>query len=194
MELSARAVLHSTSRVRSRNRRLFFVMSLLVFQGTFSASLIAAEITDAIVRTDPVLFGRVLRNLLQNAITHTNHGFVSVSCREQLGQLIIDVSDTGPGIPEAQHDAIFSEYYQLDTSQRQSIGGMGLGLAIVKKMATLLQIGIKLQSVIGQGSTFSVNVPLGDRTDDVHSSPPSHYQSLSGNRILFSIVVFWQLS
>ncbi len=47
MELSARAVLHSTSRVRSRNRRLFFVMSLLVFQGTFSASLIAAEITDA---------------------------------------------------------------------------------------------------------------------------------------------------
>ncbi len=146
---------------------------------------VSVEVTDAIVRTDPVLFGRVLRNLLQNAITHTQSGAVSVRCREQGGQLIIDVNDTGPGIPETQHEAIFSEYYQLDTSLRQSTGGMGLGLAIVRKMAKLLQIEIKLQSVMGQGSTFTMNVPLGDLKDAVHSSLPLHYQSLSGNRILF---------
>ena len=112
---------------------------------------ISVEITDAIVRTDPVLFGRVLRNLLQNAITHTQSGTVSVRCRERVGQLIIDVSDTGPGIPESQHEAIFSEYYQLDTSLRQSTGGMGLGLAIVRKMAKLLHIGYPASISHGPG-------------------------------------------
>ena len=146
---------------------------------------VSVELSDAVVHTDPVLFGRILRNLLQNAITHTHEGTVTVRCREQMGQLIIDVSDTGPGIPETQYDAIFSEYYQLDASLRQSTGGMGLGLAIVRKMAQLLQTGIRLQSVVGQGSTFSVNVPLGNLDDATHASPPLRYQSLRGNRILF---------
>lgn len=122
---------------------------------------VSVEITDEFVHTDPVLLGRIIRNLLQNAITHTQQGSVCVRCRDLVGQLVIDISDTGPGIPATQHDAIFSEYYQLDASARHSAGGMGLGLAIVRKMANLLQIGIDLHSVMGQGSTFSVNVPLG---------------------------------
>lgn len=153
--------------------------------GEVKSLTVSVEISDVIVRTDPVLFGRILRNLLQNAITHTQSGSVSVRCRKKARQLIIDVSDTGAGIPESQHEAIFSEYYQLDTSLRQSAGGMGLGLAIVRKMAKLLQIGIQLQSVMGQGSTFSMSVPLGDLKDAVFSSPPLHYRSLNGNRVLF---------
>lgn len=153
--------------------------------GELKSLEVSVEITDAIVRTDPVLFGRILRNLLQNAITYTQEGSVALRCREQVGQLIIDVSDTGPGIPETQHDAIFSEYYQLDSSLRQSSGGMGLGLAIVRKVANLLQIAIRLESVMGKGSTFSVNVPLGDLNDAIQTNPQLRYQGLDGKQILF---------
>ncbi|MGQ7846069.1 ATP-binding response regulator [Granulosicoccus sp. 3-233] len=146
---------------------------------------VSVEVSDVTVHTDPVLFGRILRNLLQNAITHTQEGEVRVCCREEAGQLIIDVIDTGPGIPENQHEAIFSEYYQLDASLRQSTGGMGLGLAIVRKMAQLLQTGIRLQSVLGKGSTFSVNVPLGENGVAQPANKPLRERNLSGTRILF---------
>ena len=146
---------------------------------------VSVQITDDIVHTDPVLFGRILRNLLQNAITHTQHGSVALRCHKRGRELIIEVSDTGPGIPEAQHDAIFSEYFQLDTSLRQSSGGMGLGLAIVRKMAKLLSVSVNLQSVTGKGSTFSVNVALGELEATLHGKARMRYRGLSGSHVLF---------
>jgi signal transduction histidine kinase len=146
---------------------------------------VSVEISDAIVRSDPVLFGRIVRNLLHNAITHTKQGSVSVRCCEQENEIQIAVSDTGPGIPEAQYDAIFSEYYQLDNSQNNATRGLGLGLAIVRKMSQLLGIEVQLRSALNKGSTFTITVPLGNLEDVVQSGSPLHYLRLAGIRILF---------
>ncbi|NND89974.1 MAG: response regulator [Granulosicoccus sp.] len=145
---------------------------------------VSVEVSDSIVHTDPVLLGRILRNLLQNAINHTRVGSIDVRCRQLGNVLHIDVADTGPGIPEQQFEAIFSEFYQLDNQQNTPTRGLGLGLAIVRKMAQLLDIEIQLRSVLGQGSTFSVAVPLGelDKVEEHDAHAPRH--SIAGRNIL----------
>lgn len=146
---------------------------------------VSVEITHSIVRTDPVLFARIIRNLLQNAITHTSSGSVIVRCHEQADKLLIDVIDTGSGIPEQHHEEIFSEYFQLESDQKKTRRGLGLGLAIVRKMAQLLEIDITLQSAPGKGSTFTAIVPLGNSKDLDVSSKQSPFFRLAGTRIMF---------
>ncbi|MGQ7847568.1 ATP-binding protein [Granulosicoccus sp. 3-233] len=146
---------------------------------------VSVELTDSIVHTDPVLFARIIRNLLQNAITHTLSGSVLLRSVERDGKLQIDVIDTGPGIPPQHHEEIFSEYFQLDNDQQKTTRGLGLGLAIVRKMAQLLDIDITLKSATNEGSTFTVTVPLGKSTDLNKSNTPSRFFRLAGMKILF---------
>ena len=145
---------------------------------------VSVEITNIIVHTDRILVGRILRNLLQNAITYTETGCVSVRSRELNGHLILDVNDTGPGIPESQHESIFSEYYQLNSELSQSSKGLGLGLAIVRKMAQLLGTDVQLNSIVGKGSCFSVSVPLGKLSDVIDSDTPMQGHHLAGLKVL----------
>lgn len=152
--------------------------------GQIKSLQVSVEITNVVVHTDRILLSRILRNLLQNAITYTEKGYVSVRSRELNGQLIIDVSDTGPGIPESQHETIFSEYYQLNSELSQSSKGLGLGLAIVRKMAELLNVDIQLYSVVGKGSCFSVSVPLGQRNNVIDSDTPMQGHHLAGLKVL----------
>lgn len=114
------------------------------------------------VHTDPVLLARVIENFVSNAIHYTDRGQVTIDCRCQEGAARISVSDTGTGIPRESLDKIFDEYYQLDNPSRARRKGLGLGLAIVKQIARLLDHSIDVSSVPGEGSTFSVEVPLGD--------------------------------
>ncbi|WP_168735185.1 PAS domain-containing hybrid sensor histidine kinase/response regulator [Pseudothauera rhizosphaerae] len=110
-------------------------------------------------RTDPVLFGRILDNLVSNAVRYTNGGGVLVGCRRSGGRRWIEVWDTGVGIPEASIAEIFDEYRQLDNADRTR--GSGLGLAIVEKLARLLGLRIRVASRPGRGSMFAVEMPPG---------------------------------
>ncbi len=146
---------------------------------------VTVELSESIIHTDPVLFARIIRNLLQNAITHTSSGSVLLRSHERGDKLQIDVIDTGPGIAPQYHEKIFSEYFQLEHESTKATRGLGLGLAIVRKMAQLLGIDVSLQSAPGEGSTFTVTVPLGSPAESSAPETTSRFFKLAGTRILF---------
>jgi two-component system, sensor histidine kinase len=116
----------------------------------------------AIVRSDPVLIERIMRNLVSNALRYTDRGRVVVGCRRHEG-LRVEVWDTGSGVPPDQQELIFREFYQLGNSERDRAKGLGLGLAIVDRLAKLLDCRLSLRSAPGKGSVFRIVVPLADR-------------------------------
>ena len=111
-----------------------------------------------IVRTDPILIERILRNLVSNAVRYTDRGRVIVGCRRG-ARLSIEIWDSGYGIPHDQQDRIFEEFYQLDNPERDRAKGLGLGLTIVRRLADLLECPLSLRSNPGQGSVFKILVP-----------------------------------
>lgn len=124
-----------------------------------------SRIQDCWLMTDPALFHRILINLVGNAVKHTRSGGILVTCRRGARQARIDVWDTGPGIPPEAHETIFDELVQLDNPERDAEKGLGLGLAIVRKSARLLDHPLGLCSRVGQGSRFSLTVPLTEAPD-----------------------------
>lgn len=112
----------------------------------------------ALVRTDPVLLERIVRNLLSNAIRYTRHGKVLLAMRRRAGKVRIEVWDTGFGIPETQIEAIFDEFHQLENPSRDPNHGLGLGLAIVRRLAALLRTPVEVRSRLGRGSIFAVTL------------------------------------
>jgi two-component system, sensor histidine kinase len=112
------------------------------------------------VRSDVTLLGRVLRNLVENAIRYTKSGHIRIICRRIEDRLRIEVEDTGIGIPLEQLDSIFEEFHQVGNSARDRSQGLGLGLAIVRRIADLLGHRIETRSRPGEGSTFSIELPL----------------------------------
>jgi len=113
----------------------------------------------AVVRSDPLMLRRILQNLLSNALRYTRSGGVLLGCRQRGDRLRIEVSDTGPGIPEDRREAIFKEF-QRDATTSAEYGGFGLGLSIVRRLALALENPIDLTSRPGFGSTFAISAPL----------------------------------
>ncbi|MDR6775456.1 ATP-binding protein [Azospirillum sp. BE72] len=116
--------------------------------------------TNAVVRSDPALLERIVRNLIGNAIRYTETGGVLVGCRTRGDRLWIEVYDTGRGIAEPDRRRIFEEFVQLDRPDRDRSEGIGLGLAIVERLARLLDHPVSVRSVEGRGTVFAVGVPL----------------------------------
>ncbi|MCX7305595.1 MAG: hybrid sensor histidine kinase/response regulator [Hyphomicrobiales bacterium] len=112
-----------------------------------------------LVDSDPVMLDRILRNILSNAVRYTDKGGVLIGCRRRGADVSIEIWDTGRGIPEAEHDRIFQEFYQIDNPERDRSKGVGLGLAIVRRSADLLGVETTFRSVPGSGSVFRVAVP-----------------------------------
>lgn len=112
------------------------------------------------IDSDPVLLKRILDNLLANAVRYTELGGVLLGCRRRGLSVEIQVFDSGPGIARAHHGQVFEEFFQLHNPQRDRTQGLGLGLAIVRHTARLLGHEVRLVSVEGHGSMFSIRVPL----------------------------------
>jgi signal transduction histidine kinase len=111
------------------------------------------------IYSDPLLFERVLRNLVGNAIRYTDEGSVVVTCRPRDERYSIEVCDTGIGIPQDKLGKIFEEFYQVGNPERDRRKGLGLGLAIVKRIEQLLGYRLQVVSQPGRGSVFSFTVP-----------------------------------
>ena len=122
-----------------------------------------------IIQSDPGLLGRILRNLVSNALRYTPSGSVLVGCRRRGDRLRIEVRDSGVGIPEDQQSAIFNEFYQLGNPERDQEKGLGLGLAIVERLARLMDHAISVVSQPAMGSTFSIDVPFGYAVSGPHA-------------------------
>ncbi|MEH1164600.1 sensor histidine kinase [Micromonospora sp. CPCC 205539] len=113
----------------------------------------------AVLRTDEVLLGQVLRNLLHNGLKFTERGEVRLAARQRDDRWSFTVSDTGPGIAPELHERIFEEFYQVPGATR--VGGTGLGLPYAQRLVTLLGGTLELSSEPGQGSTFTITLPVG---------------------------------
>lgn len=120
------------------------------------------------VEGDPIRLRQILMNLVGNALKFTHHGSVCVEVdtvdRSGVSLCRFQVRDTGIGIPADKLDSIFESFSQADTSTSRKYGGTGLGLAIAKRLVTLMGGAITVQSVVGQGSEFTVLLPLPEAT------------------------------
>jgi signal transduction histidine kinase/CheY-like chemotaxis protein len=119
------------------------------------------EPNDLEVRADKSKFKQVLYNLLSNAIKFTAQGGrVWVNGKADDGDLIVDVGDTGVGIPEEHHARIFDEFYQLGNATTRQVEGTGLGLSLTRRLVDLHGGSISLESEPGKGSVFTFKLPL----------------------------------
>ncbi|MDT0596364.1 ATP-binding response regulator [Glaciecola petra] len=110
------------------------------------------------VKSEPDLLEQILRNYLENAIRYTDSGEITVKCVVKDDNLTISISDTGIGIPPEELQDIYIEFHQLNNTHRDRKKGLGLGLAIVDRTAKLLGHTIDVESEVGIGSTFSINI------------------------------------
>ena len=103
---------------------------------------------------------KVAINLLGNAIKFTSKGGVSLRLKVAAGEWLIEVTDTGVGIPPQAREYIFDEFRQVDSSSSRVFGGSGLGLAIAQKLTRAMGGTINLESEVNKGSVFTVHLPL----------------------------------
>ena len=113
-----------------------------------------------LVYSDQEKIKQILINLLSNAAKFTDQGGITVCACHRDGTLALSVNDTGIGISEEALGRIFEEFQQADSTTRQQYGGTGLGLSISRSLARLLGGDLTATSVNGQGSTFTLKVPL----------------------------------
>jgi signal transduction histidine kinase/ActR/RegA family two-component response regulator len=116
--------------------------------------------TRMVVQADPALVEMIVRNLLVNAVRYTERGGVLLGCRQRGARAVVEVWDTGIGIPQAQHREIFREFHQLGNPERDRRKGLGLGLSIVDGLARAMGVEVGLASREGRGSVFRVNLPI----------------------------------
>lgn len=115
--------------------------------------------TDGIVIGSPNLLGRVFANLIENAVKYNiPGGSVSVSVAAEHGCTVTQVSDTGPGIPDAQKALIFEPFYRVDKSRSRQMGGAGLGLTTVKAIVDRHGGTVSVTDAPGGGSIFTVRL------------------------------------
>jgi signal transduction histidine kinase/CheY-like chemotaxis protein/CHASE3 domain sensor protein len=142
----------------------------------------AAADLPASMFTDRHRLEQILRNLLANAVKFTEQGSVTLRvAREGAEQVRFDVGDSGIGIDASQQELIFEAFRQADGTSSRKYGGTGLGLSISRDLARLLGGDISVQSAPGQGSTFTVVLPLAYRAalaqEPMAMAPPVQAQS-----------------
>src|SRR5713226_790513 len=142
--------------------------------------VLSVEVAEGIdsLESNPLKLRQIVINLVSNAIKFTEQGEVTVSARQvissdQLGdQIALAVKDSGMGIPADIQEHIFEAFYQADGSYTRKAGGTGLGLSIVSQLTTLLGGTIAVKSAPGQGSTFTVLLPIKAVHQYIEQDPP----------------------
>jgi two-component system phosphate regulon sensor histidine kinase PhoR len=115
---------------------------------------------DLSVWADEEAVEQILENLLDNAVKYTPAGGrIGVTWRRAAGQVCLEVSDTGIGIPEADLPRVFERFYRVDKARSREMGGTGLGLSIVKHLTQALNGSVRAASRLGEGTTFIVCLP-----------------------------------
>ncbi|HRQ71759.1 MAG TPA: ATP-binding protein [Phycisphaerales bacterium] len=146
------------------------------------------------VMADPLRLKQIVINLVGNAIKFTQHGRVRVALgleRAPTPRLMITVEDTGIGMAADQVDRLFTLFVQADESMARRFGGSGLGLSISRALARLMGGDITIRSSLGEGSVFTLSIPLGQAEEADPGTPagaedaePADRAPLAGRRIL----------
>jgi signal transduction histidine kinase len=121
---------------------------------------LAPDVPQAVV-ADLDAMTKIITNLTSNAIKFTDEGGeVTLALSSAGNELRIEVADTGIGIPAHMHELIFESFRQADSSTTRAYGGSGLGLSIVRQLCGVMNGTVRVQSEVGKGSTFTVELPL----------------------------------
>ncbi len=113
------------------------------------------------VFVDRDMWEKIVLNLLSNAFKYTLHGEIAVSLRAEGGSAVLAVRDTGTGIPAAELPSLFNRFHRVEGARGRTHEGTGIGLALVAELARLHGGAAGVESVYGEGSTFTVAIPLG---------------------------------
>ena len=105
---------------------------------------------------------QVMRNLLANALRHTEAGTVTVACEAVAGRARVEVRDTGEGIPEADLPYIFERFYRADAARARDTGGSGIGLAVSRRIVEDHRGSVFARAGEGGGAVVGFEIPLGD--------------------------------
>jgi signal transduction histidine kinase len=151
-----------TFEVRALPARAELQRAVDAFQASTPPVRFVAPDTDVVVQADPRRLAQVLRNVLQNAITHTPpDGQITVALRGEGALVVIEVADTGRGIPAEQLPLIWDRFYRVDPSRDRATGGMGLGLALTRRMVEGMGGSISAESTVGVGTTITIRLRSG---------------------------------
>jgi two-component system sensor histidine kinase BaeS len=132
-----------------------------VLADTRSVTLSLGTLEPVVIQGDYERLRRLLLNLIDNGIKYTPAGGqVTLALRRCDKWVLLDVTDTGIGLFPAEQDRIFQRFYRTDSARNQGASGSGLGLCIAYSIATAHGGTIDLESTPGQGSTFTVRLPL----------------------------------
>ncbi len=141
------------------------------------------EPVGARVYVDRDMWAKIVLNLLSNAVKHTFEGGIEVRLRRLDGVVELSVRDTGIGIAKADQPLLFERFRRVEDARARSYEGSGIGLALVAELAALHGGEVGLDSTPGEGSTFTVRLPLGNEhlpVDQVTTSPAATNAPLSG--------------
>lgn len=124
---------------------------------------------------NPMAFRRILGNLIENALRYSRTMVeVRIDCKHQAA--VVFVLDRGPGIPEAEREAVFRPFYRLEGSRNRDTGGSGLGLAVARQLAIANDMEIHLSTRMGGGTVASVRLPPMAEADDPERSERNQHQ------------------
>lgn len=112
------------------------------------------------IKIDPFKMEQVFVNLIDNAIKYTDEGYIKIRAFQKEDKAIIEISDSGVGIPKEHHQRIFERFYTVDKSRSKKHGGTGLGLSIVKHIVLLHQGEIFVENNPSGGTRFIVSIPI----------------------------------
>jgi two-component system aerobic respiration control sensor histidine kinase ArcB len=160
LELSLKTV-----SIKDFTQELGSIIELLANDKELTFTSHVEEPLPALVEVDGTRLRQILWNLLFNAVKFTQKGTVSLEVKaekidSETSMVTFKVCDTGVGIPQQDIDKIFAMYYQVDTPEHQSATGTGIGLAICQQMVSLMNGKISVSSEIGDGTCFTVDLPL----------------------------------
>ena len=134
------------------------------------------EVEDVVVLGDRVRLRQVIDNLLTNARIHTQADApVHLSVRRRDRDAEMNVADEGPGIPQDAQEHVFERFWRADPGRTRARGGTGLGLAIVASIVAAHSGTIDLTSTPGDGSTFTIRIPLANLTQSAFNEKSTNY-------------------
>ena len=111
------------------------------------------------VRADARMIKQIFINLYGNAVKYTEQGSITITLRQEGDSAVLDVADTGIGIPESEHQHLFTDFYRVDNGPGFVVDGIGIGLALCRRLADLHNGSISFRSKQGEGSTFTFTFP-----------------------------------
>ncbi len=138
------------------------------------------------VQSDATYLRRILQNLLSNALRYTDAGRVLMGVRRRGNSVSVEIRDTGPGIPEEQHDKIFDEFHRVNAAASPA-EGLGLGLAIVDRACRLLGHPLQMTSNAKSGTIFRVDLPRSTAHPTLHAANPAPAPDTISQRIILLV-------